>query len=160
VSARGVVPQYRHRRHAAWTGSTQNLQQHRLGLIVQMVCKSEHPGGVLAKSSISGSTRGKLQTVAVLPFHAHFDDPEGNAASAAEISAENGPRIRVRTQPVIDVKRIEVETVRVAQARQTIEQNDRIDAAAQGCGDAGAALQVWKEAGGDLRDEVTWERLP
>ena len=61
---------------------------------------------------------------------------------------------------MVDVNRVEVESQRGAQARKTVKQDDGIEPAAQAGGDARAGMQIRREAGADLGDEVTWARLP
>ena len=109
--------------------AAQQLQQNRFGLIVEVVREHDAIGACGAQGRVARFTRGAFETVTARD--AHIDDPAGDAKRSRRAAAERGPRLRIRAEVVIHVDGAQFEPQRIAQRGEHMQQDGRIDAAAQ-----------------------------
>jgi len=122
----GQRAQHRHAGHALQSRAAHELQEHGLGLVVEVV--RERDVGLRARGvdAIARFAGGRLEAAARIARDLHALDGKRDAARSAEALAERGPAIGVGRQAVVNVHRGEGTA---ALARQRVEQHDRIHSA-------------------------------
>jgi hypothetical protein len=114
----------RHPARAARPGAAQQIHQHGLGLVVEVVGQRDDLRLVLPESCIARFARRGLQPLSC-PADPDTHDFERNPELSAERATKLGPRVRVGAQAVMDVNRGDRAIL------QLVQQNDRIDAAGE-----------------------------
>ena len=133
----------RHATRPARPGAAQQVHEHGLGLIVELVGEREHIERQLGERRIARLARGLFVSLG----HPHAAHGEWHTELAAQPPAEAHPAIGVRAQAVMDVRRRHLLAL-----RQRMQQHDRIDAAGEAHKNA-LALQPFQRApdgGGNL----------
>src|SRR5688572_23657592 len=89
-AAQDLAVEFRLARHAASSApacSTQEIHEHGLGLVVEVVREHQDLFRNLLEHVVSGGTRSRFQALAAL-LDFHFLDRERNAPALAELAAE------------------------------------------------------------------------
>ena len=142
----------RHRRQTFHPRAAQELQQHGLGLVVGVVRERNQVRTSTRKRGVARFARRSLG--AVTPLHLDASDSEGHAEGPAPRTAKARPRRGVRAQLVIDVQRPKLEAHPRRDSRKKIEENDRVDAAAQAQQQPVARPHGRFQMRGDVRREI------
>jgi hypothetical protein len=144
-------PDERHGRQSLDPCAAEELQQQRLDLVVLVVGENDVIAGLTGKNLVTGGTCGSLEALA--SRHRHVYAAEGNTAGAADTPAKSGPAARLRAQLVIYVQRGKSDPQTGAQPVEDIQQDHRIDPAAQGSRNAIPGSHRSAELRGHLRNQ-------
>ena len=136
--------------HAGQTrraGAAQQLQQHRLGLVVLVVgCEQQAHAmhrAQLAQSRIAALAGRLFRARLGIFFQGDTACLEGDAQAGAQLRAVGQPGIRIRAQAVVHVKRVQGHAVLLRPGMRQVQQGRGIEAAAQGDADGTAG---WRHA--------------
>ncbi len=126
-------PQHRHRRQALDPGAAQQLQQQRLGLVVEMMGRQQHRlrAQRARDRRVAGTSRGRLRTLAGRRTRIHDEAGEFDAECIADLTAMNGPITGRRLQAMIDVYCPERRRQFGAQHGERVQQHGRVEPATE-----------------------------
>jgi hypothetical protein len=96
-------PECRHRSQALRTGTAQQLQQHRLRLIVRVMRESDHVDVGGEEAVVTRRSRDRLQAAAALASQLQRVHRQRDAARGALHRAELGPAVGVGRQTVVNM---------------------------------------------------------
>lgn len=102
-------PLHRHGRQAIEAGAAQQLQQHGLGLVVEMMGGQQEGGASLGakrvERGVAGFARGLLDAAPRIDGHAHATHMAFDIDGSGHPYAGGLPRIRIGLQAMVDVQR-------------------------------------------------------
>ena len=136
----------RHATGPTRSGAAQQVHQHGLGLVVELVSQREHVEGQLGERRIARRAGSGFQALPAFG-DAHAAHRERHLQPLAQCAAEARPAVGVRAQAVMDVRRRHLLAL-----CQRVQQHHRIDAAGEAYENA-LAVQLFERApdgGGDL----------
>ena len=136
----------RHRSDALQPGAAQQLQQHRLGLVVEVVRERDDRLVTPRVDGIARAARRAFQPLGGAALDMHALDRERHAAFGAEALAECGPRVGVGAEAVMHVHRANGSPRLAAMARHEVEKHRRIEAAGEPHAHRGARRQAREAA--------------
>ena len=130
-------------------GPAQEVEQHRFGLIVAMVCQRYGVRVTGGKRRMAAATRGCLQPFAAPARDADTLDLQGHIHINAKIATELRPAIGVRAKTVMHMqgRQFRQTGARRVQAAQRVQQHHRIHPAGKGDDNAPHARLPGKKPG-------------
>ncbi|VWC16633.1 hypothetical protein BUB20358_05593 [Burkholderia ubonensis] len=146
----------RHRGDPGDTRAAQQLQQHRLGLIVGVLRQPQHgramPLAHRVERRVAALPRTRLDPGAAVARHVDAHRIECDAELRGARLRVRGPRVGVRAQPVVDMQRDAARRARDAYGR--VEQHRRVEPAAVRDRDACAGRRVGKRNADRIEDDA------
>ena len=137
-----------HAGQARRAGAAQQLQQHRLGLVVLVVGREQQAHAMrraqLAQGRVAALAGRLFRARLGIFFQGDTACLEGDAQAGAQLRAVGQPGIRIRAQAVVHVKRVQGHAVLLSPGMRQVQQGRGIEAAAQGDADGTAG---WRHAG-------------
>ena len=125
-------PLERHGCRALDPRTAQHLQQHGLGLVIEVVRGGHDIGAAAAQAAITLVAGGGFEPEARVGRDPDPLDAQRDATTRALAFAETGPVVGVGAQPMMNVQCRQTKPQRRRQGAQHVEQHHRIHAAAQG----------------------------
>jgi len=119
-----------HRRRAARARAAQQVEEHGLGLVVELVRERDRVRAQPREHRAARLARRRLEAPARLR-HADAAHGERHAPVAAQLPAEARPGVGVRAQPVVHVHRAQGVAVARREFAQQVKEDHRIDAAGE-----------------------------
>jgi len=150
-----------HGRQTLRPGTTQQLQQQRLGLIVLLVCGEQEIRCHRSEDALPRTPRRGFNAGGIVARDRHAMDAQVHAMRRAPARAEIRPLISVRRQTMVDVNGLQGERMDVPQGEQDVQQHHRIETPGKRQRQPGtgrdAADQHVRHAG---NERFTWQEFP
>ena len=145
-----------HAGQARRAGTAQQLQQHRFSLVILVVGREQQAhavrGAQLAQGRVTALAGRLFRARLRILFHGDLARFKGDAHAGAQLLAVRQPRIRVRTQAVVHVERMQGHAMLLRPGMRQVQQGRGIEAAAEGDAyrPAGLRFAGFQRAGEDV----------